>query len=205
VRSARFIEFAECTVFVTASRLFLHLHRSLYEKGGTSFGCLRQTRTVLVVVVPQNNSPSADMGLTMTRLQPRIDDQRTDLTLAMALSSIPPQDKQTSQLRIPLTPNEDVLVQTYVPSVDSVIYQEVTGLVSCHLDELAQRLPAYSWAQVFAAVDRLTRQGMLRLSCTSRFDYVLSVCSDPPLPCLRETGEARRCVDGTADSIFGGT
>jgi hypothetical protein len=144
------------------------------------------------------------MGLTMTRLQPRIDDQRTDLTLAMALSSIPPQDKQTSQLRIPLTPNEDVLVQAYVPSVDSVIYHEVTGLVSCHLDELAQRLPAYSWAQVFAAVDRLSRQGTLKLSRTNRFGYVLSVCSDPLQPSLHETEGARRGLGGTADSTLAG-
>jgi hypothetical protein len=96
------------------------------------------------------------------------------------------------------------MTQTYVPSVDSVISREVTGLVSCTLDELAQRLPAYSWAQVFAAVDRLSRQGTLRLSRTSRFGYTLSVCSDPLLPSLRETRGAGRCVGGTADSILAG-
>jgi hypothetical protein len=92
------------------------------------------------------------------------------------------------------------MVQAQVSNVDSVIYHEVTRLVSCPLDELAQRLPAYSWAQVFAAVDRLSRQGTLRLSRTSRFGYMLSVCSDPPLPSLREAGEARRCVGRVADS-----
>lgn len=96
------------------------------------------------------------------------------------------------------------MTQTYVPSVDSVISHEVTDLVSCTLDELAQRLPAYSWAQVFAAVDRLSRQGTLRLSRASRFGYVLSVCSDPLLPSLRETGEAGRGVSVTADSILAG-
>lgn len=96
------------------------------------------------------------------------------------------------------------MAQTYVPSVDSVIHQEVIGLVSCTLDELAHRLPAYSWAQVFAAVDRLSRQGTLKLSRTSRFGYVLSVCSNPLLPSLRETGEAGRNVDMTADSILAG-
>ena len=73
------------------------------------------------------------------------------------------------------------MVQTYGPHIDSVIYHEVTNLVSCTFDELAQRLPAYSWAQVFAAVDRLSRQGTLTLSRTSCFGYVLSVGSDPPL------------------------
>jgi len=72
------------------------------------------------------------------------------------------------------------MTQTYVPSVDSVIYHEVIGLVSCTLDELTQRLPGYSWAQVFAAVDRLSRRGTLKLSRSSRSGYVLSVYSDPP-------------------------
>jgi hypothetical protein len=71
------------------------------------------------------------------------------------------------------------MAQAYVPSVDSVIFHEVTSLVSCTIDDLLQRLPAYSWAQVFAAVDRLSRKGTLRLSRTSRFGYALSMCSDP--------------------------
>ena len=96
------------------------------------------------------------------------------------------------------------MTQMYVSSVDSVIYQEVIGLVSCTLDELAHRLPAYSWAQVFAAVDRLSRRGTLTLSRTSRFGYVLSVCSDPPRSSLCEIGEAGRNVGVTADSILAG-
>ena len=76
------------------------------------------------------------------------------------------------------------MAQTNVPSIDFVICREVTSLVSCTLDELAQRVPAYSWAQVFAAVDRLSRQGTLTLSRASRFGYVLSVGSDPSLSTL---------------------
>src|SRR4029077_19085553 len=113
----------------------------------------------------------------------------------MALSSNPPRDNETSQSKIPfISEEEHAMTQTYVPSVDSVIYQEVIGLVSCTLDELAHRLPAYSWAQVFAAVDRLSRRGTLTLSRTSRFGYVLSVCSDPPRSSLCEIGEAGRNV-----------
>ena len=124
----------------------------------------------------------------------------------MALSLNPPQHNQAGQSRVPNLPKEeDAMVQTYDPSVDSVIFHEVTNLVSCTLDDLAQRLPAYSWAQVFAAVDRLSRQGTLRLSRTSRFGYVLSVCSDPLLSSLHATGGARRGVNGgTADSILAG-
>jgi hypothetical protein len=62
------------------------------------------------------------------------------------------------------------MVPAQISNIDYVIYHEVTRLVSCSLDELAQRLPVYSWAQVFAAVDRLSR--------TSRFGYALSMCSD---------------------------
>ena len=96
------------------------------------------------------------------------------------------------------------MTQTHGPSIDFVICHEVTRLASCTLDELAQRMPDYSWGQVFAAVDRLSRQGTLRLSRMSRFGYVLSVYSDPLLPSLRETEEAVRCADGTEDSILAG-
>jgi hypothetical protein len=96
------------------------------------------------------------------------------------------------------------MVPAQVSNIDSVICHEITRLVSCPLDELAQRLPVYSWAQVFAAVDRLSRQGTLRLSRTSRFGYVLSVCSNPSLSSLRETGEARHCADRATDSSSAG-
>jgi len=124
----------------------------------------------------------------------------------MTFSSHPPRDNQASQLNVRFIPKEDdAMTQTYVPSVDFVIYHEVIGLVSCTLDELAQRLPAYSWAQVFAAVDRLSRQGTLRLNPISRFGYVLSVCSDPhPQSSFHETGGAKGCVSGTGDPILAG-
>ena len=96
------------------------------------------------------------------------------------------------------------MAQAHVPSVDSDVCHELNGLVSCTLDELAQRLPAYSWAQVFAAVDRLSRQGTLRLNRASRFGYVLSLCSDPLFPNLREAGGTGRCLGGAEDSILAG-
>ena len=96
------------------------------------------------------------------------------------------------------------MAQAYAPSVDSAIFHEVTSLVSCTLDELVQRLPTDSWAQVFAAVDRLSRQGTLRLSRASHFGYILIRVFTPLLPGLRETEGARRCEDGAADSILTG-
>ncbi|HKO31069.1 MAG TPA: hypothetical protein VJU54_08010 [Nitrospiraceae bacterium] len=72
------------------------------------------------------------------------------------------------------------MTPAHVPGVDSIIYHEVTSLVSCTFDELVQRLPAYSWAQVFAAVDRLSRQGTLTVRRTHCFGYVVSIGPAPP-------------------------
>jgi len=72
-------------------------------------------------------------------------------------------------------------------SIDSVICHEVTRFVSCTLDELVQRLPDYSWSQVFAAVDRLSRQGALTLSRAKCFGYVVSIGPlAPPSQSLRD-------------------
>jgi hypothetical protein len=87
------------------------------------------------------------------------------------------------------------MAHAHVPSLDSVICHEVTGLVSCTFDELVQRLPAYSWAQVFAAVDRLSRQGTLTLSRTRCFGYVVSLGPAPP------TSQSSR--DGKCQALFG--
>ena len=77
-----------------------------------------------------------------------------------------------------------------VPSIDVVICHEVTSLVSCTLDELAQRVPAYSWAHVFASVDRLSREGTLTLSRTRCFGYVVSIGPVPPTP---QSSQDRKC------------
>jgi hypothetical protein len=72
------------------------------------------------------------------------------------------------------------MTRMHAPNLDSVICHEVTSLVSCTFDELVQRMPTYSWAQVFAAVDRLSRQGTLTVSRTRCFGYVVSVGPAPP-------------------------
>jgi hypothetical protein len=82
------------------------------------------------------------------------------------------------------------MAQANVPSIDVVICHEVTSLVSCTLDELAQRVPAYSWAQVFASVDRLSRQGTLTLSRTRCFGSVVSIGPAPPTP---QSSQDRKC------------
>ena len=60
------------------------------------------------------------------------------------------------------------------PSVDLVICRELAGVGPCTFDELVHRLPAYSWVQVFSAVDRLSQQGTLSVSRMRGIDYVLN-------------------------------
>jgi len=68
------------------------------------------------------------------------------------------------------------------PSVDSVICREITSVGSCTFDELVHRLPAYSWVQVFSAVDRLSRQGTLTVNRMRGVDYVITHRAGPPIP-----------------------
>ncbi len=74
-------------------------------------------------------------------------------------------------------------------SIDSAIQQQLARVGTCSLDELATLLPGYSWSQVFAAVDRLTREGSLALQHPGPFHYLLSLAprrsveAGPVMPC----------------------
>jgi len=59
--------------------------------------------------------------------------------------------------------------------IEAAIHQQLTRAGTCSLDELAALLPSYSWAQVFAAVDRLTREGTVALKHPAPFRYLLSL------------------------------
>jgi len=60
-------------------------------------------------------------------------------------------------------------------SIESAIHQQLARAGTCSLDELAALLPVYSWCQVFAAVDRLTREGTVSLKHAAPFRYLLSL------------------------------
>jgi hypothetical protein len=62
-------------------------------------------------------------------------------------------------------------------SLDSAIHHQLVRIGTCSLDELVVLLPEYSWAQVFAAVDRLTREGTVTLRHQAPFRYLLSLAS----------------------------
>ncbi len=65
------------------------------------------------------------------------------------------------------------MAQTY--SIESAIRHQLARVGTCSLDELAAQLPGYSWAQVFSAVDRLTREGTVSLTHRAPFQYLLSL------------------------------
>jgi len=59
--------------------------------------------------------------------------------------------------------------------IESAIFQELSRVRTCTLEELNERLPYYSWIQVFSAVDRLNRGGSVILERTDPFGYSLSL------------------------------
>ncbi len=64
---------------------------------------------------------------------------------------------------------------TQIFSIESAIRQQLGRVGACSLDELAALLPGYSWAQVFSAVDRMTREGTVALKHPGPLRYLLSL------------------------------
>jgi hypothetical protein len=60
-------------------------------------------------------------------------------------------------------------------TLESAIRQELARVGICTLEELNERLPYASWNQMFAVVDRLTREGTAILQRPGSSDYLLSL------------------------------
>lgn len=65
-------------------------------------------------------------------------------------------------------------------TLESAIRQELGLARACTLEELNERLPYYSWNQVLAAVDRLTREGIVTLRRADSSNSVISLASQQP-------------------------
>ena len=74
-------------------------------------------------------------------------------------------------------------------TLESAIRQELARVGACTLEELNEKLPYYSWNQVFAAVDRLNREGTVTLQRPNSSDYILSLAP-------RQSAEARHVTPG---------
>lgn len=55
------------------------------------------------------------------------------------------------------------------------VLQAISDQGPCSFDELTRRLPSYSWNQLFLTVDRLSREGRLRLLHPSRVGFSVSL------------------------------
>ena len=69
-------------------------------------------------------------------------------------------------------------------SLELSIRQVLARVGTCTLEELNERVPYYSWNQVFAAVDQLNREGTVTLQRPDSSDYILSLAP-------RRSAEAR--------------
>jgi len=59
--------------------------------------------------------------------------------------------------------------------IDVAILNELKRRGPCQLEELERWIPCYGWNQLFAAVDRLSRKGILVLKRPTPFDYIVSI------------------------------
>ena len=60
-------------------------------------------------------------------------------------------------------------------SLESAIRKELAQVGACTLEELNERLPYYSWNQVFGVVDRLSREGTVFLRRPDSLHYIISL------------------------------
>ena len=75
-----------------------------------------------------------------------------------------------------------------VYSIESAIHQQLARAGTCSLDKLTALLPGYSWAQVFAPVDRLTRKGAVVLIHPAPWRYLISLA--PRRTCRGQLSDA---------------
>jgi hypothetical protein len=72
------------------------------------------------------------------------------------------------------------MIQTDV--LDSAILQELNRLNTCTFQELSERLPSYSWNEIYSEVDRLNREGTIALKHPAPFLLILSLATTNQAP-----------------------
>ncbi len=60
-------------------------------------------------------------------------------------------------------------------TIQSAIRSELMQQSPCTLEALLDRLPQFSWSEIFTVVDQLRRDGLLVLRHPTRFDYEVSI------------------------------
>lgn len=76
-------------------------------------------------------------------------------------------------------------MRTIDASAEEAVLEMLQKAGPCSLDDLVMQLPNFSWSEVFLAVDRMSREGLLllrRLTCTAYQVALPSRHTLPPLP-----------------------
>ncbi|MGH7180538.1 MAG: hypothetical protein ACREJN_01020 [Nitrospiraceae bacterium] len=60
-------------------------------------------------------------------------------------------------------------------TLELAVIEELAQAGTCTFDELTERLSSYSWYEVFALVDRLSREGTLILERPRASGYIISL------------------------------
>ena len=63
----------------------------------------------------------------------------------------------------------------YPATVETAVRSQLRQHNPCSLDVLLARLPQFSWSEIFAVIDELTRTGELVLRHPERFGYEVSL------------------------------
>jgi hypothetical protein len=87
---------------------------------------------------------------------------------------------------------------THTAIIQSAIRSELMQQGPCTLEALLDRLPQFSWNEIFTVVDQLSREGRLVLRHPSRFDYEVSIGSAQPAPEQFDEGS-----DAEGNRLFG--
>lgn len=78
--------------------------------------------------------------------------------------------------------------------IQSAIRSQLMQQGPCTLETLLDRLPQFSWSDIFTVVDQLSREGELVLRHPARFGYEVSIGSALPLSEQARDGKGVRPV-----------
>lgn len=81
----------------------------------------------------------------------------------------------------------------YPTTVESAGRSQPMQQNPCSLDVLLARLPQFSWSEVFAVIDQLSREGELALRHPKRFGYEVSL---GPIQSAAKQADRERPVEG---------
>lgn len=66
-------------------------------------------------------------------------------------------------------------IQSAVRLIDTDVAEVLQEIGACTMGRICGLLPRYTWNQVFAVVDRLSREGAIVIKRHGRFDYLVSL------------------------------